>query len=410
MSMTASTASDTAPGRGNHPKGGYTPGMFGAVESADDFASVLGVPTTSIPLVKRKRIKCKSKDCPFDAILANDGHCPAHERSWYPLKNERGGLLLGPEFLRNSHRCCDCNLPQCKSAGYFPGQGALYTKREGRNTIINTPQLFSREKKQAFVDNPDKPVYLYPWHFFHRHRARGTNGEWKLEFLRGKTYHDNERVAYPFPPRRSLVHDYIQYEHFTQSYVRPQDRWAQENTASKMPTWMADMLIIDGSANVNPRKAQLRCEIDMWKRRALFERKERDREVGELNSQLAGTKRKLEEFTSESSARILNHKEETAAWEAEKREMERQLAEATSLLEQLKEEVGRPLRYDDLYPGGILSKHVGAYTLFKTVNQNDAFLDIINYADGSVGGKLGLDLSNISFFISISICSLPPFL
>ena len=98
MSMTASTASDTAPGRGNHPKGGYTPGMFGAVESADDFASVLGVPTTSIPLVKRKRIKCKSKDCPFDAILANDGHCPAHKRSWYPLKMNEEGFCLDRSF------------------------------------------------------------------------------------------------------------------------------------------------------------------------------------------------------------------------------------------------------------------------------------------------------------------------
>ena len=46
---------------------------------------------------------------------------------------------------------------------------------------------------------------------------------------------------------------------------------------------------------------------------------------------------------------------------------------------------GNPLRYSDLYEGGILSKHVEAFTLFNTVEQNNAFLELINYADGSEG-------------------------
>ena len=45
----------------------------------------------------------------------------------------------------------------------------------------------------------------------------------------------------------------------------------------------------------------------------------------------------------------------------------------------------RPLCYDDLYEGGLLADHVKAFTLFQTVEINDAFLEIINYTDGSEG-------------------------
>lgn len=54
-------------------------------------------------------------------------------------------------------------------------------------------------------------------------------------------------------------------------------------------------------------------------------------------------------------------------------------------MEEAKQLSGRPLRYNDLHDGGVLSKHVDAFTLFPTVGQNDTFLDLLNYADGSKG-------------------------
>ena len=48
-------------------------------------------------------------------------------------------------------------------------------------------------------------------------------------------------------------------------------------------------------------------------------------------------------------------------------------------------EKGQPLRYADMYAGGILSNNVHSFTLFDTIEHNDAFLDIINFADGSDG-------------------------
>ena len=68
--------------------------------------------------------------CPFNAIIGNGEYCPIHSHQWYPLKHERGGRLLGTEFLRGGKnskkfRGCDCNQPSCLAAGYFPSQDAL---------------------------------------------------------------------------------------------------------------------------------------------------------------------------------------------------------------------------------------------------------------------------------------------
>ena len=49
--------------------------------SADDFAATLGVPKKSIALVLPTNDQCKSMNCPFNAIISNGGHCPAHEKT-----------------------------------------------------------------------------------------------------------------------------------------------------------------------------------------------------------------------------------------------------------------------------------------------------------------------------------------
>ena len=38
---------------------------------------------------------------------------------------------------------------------------------------------------------------------------------------------------------------------------------------------------------------------------------------------------------------------------------------------------------NDLYQGGVLSKHVDAFTLFTRDEQNNAFLELLKYANGS---------------------------
>ena len=89
-------------GHSERTVGGYSYGMFADVTSVEGFAEVLGVPFKSIPLIIPTDRCCRVANCPFDAVEGNQDKCPAHSQSWYPLETARGGLLLGPEFLRSS--------------------------------------------------------------------------------------------------------------------------------------------------------------------------------------------------------------------------------------------------------------------------------------------------------------------
>jgi len=42
---------------------------------------------------------------------------------------------------------------------------------------------------------------------------------------------------------------------------------------------------------------------------------------------------------------------------------------------------GKPLRYTDLYAGGILSKQVDTFTFFSSIELNDTWLKLINFTD-----------------------------
>ena len=146
--------------------------MFANARTSDDFAEMLGVPKESIQLVQPTNERCKSKDYLFNAILGNGGRCICHRRTWYPLKNQRGNeILLGSEFLRsnNNGRVCDCKLPACFSAGYFPAQSVLEVPAAGRRTVESTTSLLSDKAKKS------QRLYLYPWHFFHVHLEKGKD-------------------------------------------------------------------------------------------------------------------------------------------------------------------------------------------------------------------------------------------
>ena len=174
-------------GRNQRPKGAYHPGMFQGVRSMNNLAHVLGVPSAAIPLVIPKQsTTCAFKGgCSFPAIEGNQDRCPAHQRSWYPLANERGCDLLGPEFMRagasqRKFRSCDCTQKTCLAAGYFPQHDAIYIPKQGRDVVMNTPGLFTTEQKQLLGTRSNNALYLYPWHFFTNHLLQ-SNNKWKLD-------------------------------------------------------------------------------------------------------------------------------------------------------------------------------------------------------------------------------------
>ncbi len=161
----------------------YKRGMFQGVDSVDKFAALLGVPKKSIPLVQPIDIPCKSKDCQFIAIARNGGHCPYHERSWYPLANQKGSRMLGPEFLRYDEHPgnCDCKHLACREAGYFPLQDPLYIPAAGRDVMLQPAGLLSESAKKRLQKNKEAAkLHLNPWHFFPEHREKQDDGTWRL--------------------------------------------------------------------------------------------------------------------------------------------------------------------------------------------------------------------------------------
>ena len=376
--------------------GAYRPGMFCGVASAADFARVLEVPVRALDLVvPEDKVCCRAKDCRHNAIRGNHGFCPAHCRSWYPLLGERGGDLLGSEFLRSAgnFRTCDCQQTVCRSAGYFPGQSALSVPAAGVETVLKTPNLISSKVREEVLSSKHKRIYLYPWHFFPEHRSRdGGDGKWKINFNRSekKTFYDLERNPYDFPPPRYSVRRYVEDEHFAASYVRPQDRWAIEGNTSDMPSWMGSMLAIDGDAASSGETSARSIgewiqQAKNWRARAMFLKKQKEDECERSENILAGTKRKYEAIIDRQSSRI----QELEANNGELRKMleakERDLQRLRDELADARRRKGQPLRYSDLRSPGLLADRVEHFTFFNTVEQNDAWLELINFADGSEG-------------------------
>ena len=169
-------------------------------------------------------------------------------------------------------------------------------------------------------------------------------------------------------------------------------------------------------AQLKREREQLRLETNMWRTRALFMHRQNeeqtllhDQQLSDMkqrheynlsdlnetyNTQLSGMRQHYDETTEEIKVEILRQKEAIDRLKKENAQLDRDSSEARSTLEEYKKELSWPLRYDDLYEEGILSRHVKAFTLFDTVEQNDAFLDILNYADGSDG----------SFEVSDGLC------
>ena len=380
----------------------YTQGMFCGVTSTAEFANVLGVPVESIPYINPTFDRCKSKGCPFNSIFGNGSHCPCHQRSWYPLKNEKGGDLRGPEFGRTEqyHHSCDCVNKSCKKGGYFPGQDPIYIPIEMHNMVARTPNLLSSKKINAILhggkgnNNKKKDICrLYPWHFFPNHLEKDENNKWKLLPYNKGSYHDKERnKPYDYPPPRNTVSDFLTATGYVSDpeYVPPRQRWVREDATSDMPSWMLNMLAIDGSTTASPPKknksmSDIRREVEMWKARTLFLLEEKKAIEEQHRQQLSGQKRKYDEIRKENEAEMLKQKEALAQLEIDKKQMEEELKKTRDMLERCREKKGQPLRYTDLCEGGILSHHVSAYTLFNTKAINDEFLDILNYVDGTEG-------------------------
>ena len=430
----------------------WDPGMFDHVMNVEDFAAELGVNENTIPLITPLTELCKSKECPFNAIVANRGFCPVHCKWWYPKEGDRGTRMHGPEFLysRNQNRRgCSCSYKPCMDAGYFPSHDALYIPLAMRKELLSTGRLFSAEKLKEYAENPKKNMSLYPWHFLREHLTF-DNGNWKLDYdeRAPKIYRDMENKRHNYPPPIGNVERFIEEE--LSIYTRPQDRWMTENSESMMPTWMLDMLAIDEEHSLrkepSPRKLKIAKEASCPRSQAMKSEMQRarinclsnrvvqmqisnDRELSEAKTKynkdmtkaledhkkamaatvsihekvmaatvsshkqaMATTKKSHEEAMKKkvaeldaARATISEQKDEIVKLNKLFDELDEEYRQQAELLKQRWESSEGPLTYDDLLPGGRLGHNVKDFTFFRTKEQNDLFLEVVNFADGTEG-------------------------
>ena len=261
----------TASRRANRKGQNYDPGMFNDVNSEKDFADVLKVPRETIALIVPCGQKCKSDECPFNAIKGNNGFCPIHCKSWYPKRDNsgaRGTDWHGPSFLRWEHegKACCCTQEACIKAGYFPGQPALEIPKEKRNYFINTVcgriRLLDDKTRQRFIDNPKLRMFFNAWHF-HRKHLVVEGGKYAFDYTSGskRVYKDADTSEFEFPPPNYNVENFIDEE--LKPKIAPRDRWKH----SGMPAWLLEMLNIDDELRIDddqsPRKRKAEEDAEL---------------------------------------------------------------------------------------------------------------------------------------------------
>ncbi len=432
----------TTPKRSSPPeKGGYTSGIFHKVKSVADFAKILDVNEKAIKLIVPTNDACAKKDCPFNAIAANRGYCVLHSTSWRPKPDGRGSAMYGPSFMRQSNpnaKRCYCDLPTCKEAGYFPSQGAFQIPQRMWPTVFSAGSLFISEKVDQYINNPNKVMQLGIWHFYPEHLVKTDDNKWALpKYDATKKYKDRDKSskAHDFPPPTMNPHTFIEEQLST--YVPRQERWTEENPTSKMPTWMLNMLDIDEElfdAGPSPLKKKmteqannarsLQMKLELLRARAKYYsdqaealqqssrdqliateerhkeelseakkqykdeiaavKKQYENKISVVTQQYEGSLKKKDDEISKANTVIEEQEEEIAKLKAMIKELEEENKQAQLLLEE-RERIGRPLRYEDLSEEGLLGKYVRDFTFFNTKEQNDLFLDVMNFADGTEG-------------------------
>ncbi|KAL7549609.1 hypothetical protein ACHAWF_013483 [Thalassiosira exigua] len=386
------------------------------VASRSDLAAQLEVPIAAIDLVSLVETPCKSKSCPLPAVARNHGRCLLCSQTWFPRqgnRNRRGYGLFGPQFLwshggrSNSPPSCCCDSALCEKIGYsHAGMFRFPSDPHHCAEAVRVVGIASPEKRKEMAANPRK-YYIAPWHYHHRHRRRNADGSWALR--KDPSYRDEEGKVFSFPPPNASVQKFIDEE------ILPSGSSARGTVDDSLPGWFRKLTRLQqasgeihglggqgpahaavgtagvraaGSGEGRRRDAVERRGVTP-PRRGVKKRGNPDSEkISELGEELRTVKAQLESAFShieglEAHVRVKDNELIEVRLERDRLEEENsQLRGVIDSLEQRK----IALRYDDLRPGGVLEHHVKDFTYFPDFASNDAFLELLNFSEGSPEG------------------------
>jgi hypothetical protein len=395
--------------------------------SADDFHAISG-PTE---LAQRLNIdhkalsyvilaspvrECKRIACIFPQVESNYGLCLCCSQSWFPSvlpnrdgveRQERGYLLLDPS-LRNkvpgtqlSRRTCCCENKVCYGIGYTDSIFYMPEDHEVRRQWYHALGL--SQVKRATIDKKPRVHSINFWHFSPQHlECNGTL--WKIK--KADVYTDSDKKVWftpNRPPPNYSVNKFIADNYNSRSL--PSLRWMDEHRAP--PSWWKTMKRKSSPTKKRPASTVEQQPIHLSE--AATPPPVSKRQVTPHHHDLmihravsfASDKTELEEQLSDAFANISLKEQEIAELknkleliQAALTEHQEKLIETSGKVAQHEEELDRLkrnihkdryLKYDDLRSEGLLGKNVKDFTFFDDFDSNDAFLEAINYADGSDG-------------------------
>ena len=368
------------------------------IATRSELAETLDVPLPALDVVALATRQCRHAGCALFATEHNFGYCVLHSQSWFPREleifgrpsaNRRGYGLYGPQFLRNHTgkmvaSCC-CSSPLCEKLGYSHDGMFRFPKKPEQVAEAARVLGLSPADRQKIVNSPRR-YRIAPWHYSARHRYRDNEGRWRLRKL--ENYKDADGKVFSFPPPNGNVQSFIDEQCLTIGLLRGE----YDNT---LPGWFRVLIRqhrAAGGRSPIPTLPSLRLSprpsnVTPTPRRTLRKRVCPD---AEEVSRLKDINRDLEARLA-SAMQHMQHTETIGAEDSGRlREENDLLTQEVNGLRSLVSKLEQRkvcLSYDDLQPGGALGAAVKDFTFFPDYDCNEAFLELLNFAEE---GKPGL--------------------
>ena len=395
---------------------------FDGVRTCSDLAAELGVPVATLNMVSLGTASCKRNSCPFPLVLGNRGFCLVCSQSWFPREfntkglpatNRRGYGLYGPQFLpkregNNPPSCC-CASPLCEKLGYsHSGMFRFPTDPIKCAEAARVLGIQSEDRKRV-LENP-RNFKIAPWHYSSRHRQKDTNGKWRLR--KGASFRDDDGKLFSFPPPNANIQHFIDEETLSFGFSRG-------GFDDSLPSWVRVMARLQQSATLDDSQYQSAGTQNQSAAR-VEPPPDRRNNIALRRNNITPPRREITPTRWAPKRRGNPESEEIAELTEQKRILEAQLHSALGHIDglratvelknqeflqvrierdNLKEECRRlndvldevntqqyHLLFDDLRPSGALASFVKDFTFFPDFECNDAFLDLINFADGREPG------------------------
>jgi hypothetical protein len=259
--------------------------------------------------------------------------------------------------------------------------------------VIKALNIKDDAKIAAMIKRPGQYL-VAPWHFQPSQRLHHeTDGWWMLtqNFKRltsnGKRVYvdDDGKLWYDFPPANYPPWKFIEEWRAQKNKLGTPRQKLLDSLNLKLneqfPSWVKQYIQVERDAGFT-ESSKVACSPTS--KRLFHSAKKTLMENVSLEDRLAACRKEVKELRKQNQSLRLQVDEKDGIIKDLKVTIDTKDEELKNLQQELEELVeSGTICYDDLKPGGRLGKRVKAFTYFETYEQNDLFLEVLNWTDGS---------------------------